>query len=108
MDRTIPDDLVFFLLHLNLFSTRYYKNSLLLHVLNAARSCIAESWKETATPCMAKCALRINEIMQMDELFAADMGSMAKFGVTWYYWKEFAASDEFVSLLVTTPGQRPS
>lgn len=46
----IPDDLAFFLLQYSQIPLKKYKNSVLSHLVNAAKSCIASCWKDPRPP----------------------------------------------------------
>lgn len=97
--RPIPDTPAFFLLHLNSFPAHSYKSSVLPHLLNAARSCVAEFWKCPRPLPLSRWFQKVNEIIWIEELVAVDLGTQEKFGNTCYYWKEFSTCDDFLAAL---------
>lgn len=98
-DRMIPEDSAFFLLHHYKFPSGSYKNSVFLHQLNAARSCISGNWRKTIPPSLSVWAPRVNKIMPMEKLVASELGNSTKFEEYWFYWKEFTSSADSLSLL---------
>lgn len=107
-DQTLPDDLAFYLLHLNLLPTIVYKSSLLSHLLNAAcsciaRSCIAGGWNQPTEPAVSQWLIKVNEIQGMEELAMLDMDAMDKFRQFWHYWIDFQNSQDYSANLTDPP-----
>lgn len=99
-DQQLPDDPAFYLLHCNSLPISVYKASLLPHLLNAARNCIAESWKQIQLPSLARWLLKVNDIQRMEELLALDEVSKDKFGNCWFHWSDFQSTPEYADDLV--------
>lgn len=79
-ERQVPTDASFFLLHHNCFPARTYQRSVLPHMLNTARICVAECRKKQTPPSIVRWLLIINRIRRMEELLAIDLEDMNAIG----------------------------
>lgn len=77
-------------------------------MLNAARSCVAEFWKQTRAPLVSKWITKINESRRMEELVVTDLQfrNYEKFWNCWYYWNDFLASVDFTAAMTNGDGGR--
>lgn len=74
-----------FLLHHNPFPKHSYKSSVLPHLLNAARSCVAEYWKRPDPPTLSTWLEKVNDIMRMETMISADVGEHEQCALRWHY-----------------------
>lgn len=94
----IPGDPAFFLLHVSNIPAKCYQESILGHLLNAAKSCIPLYWKKQSSPTAADWLRKVIDISRMEDLLAAERNQQDKYFMTWSGWKQFINSTEGIAL----------
>ena len=64
----IPGDPAFLMLHVSTISAKLYKNSIVRHLLNAAKSCVPHHWKKQSPPAIADWFCKVEDINKMEDL----------------------------------------
>lgn len=75
----LGSDLDRYLLHVSNLSKRKYKNSMLVHLLNAAKACIPALWKQETPPMISLWITKITDIYDMENITATLQGNEEKF-----------------------------
>lgn len=75
------------------------KNSLIRHLLNAAKACIPLHWKQQCPPTIAEWLRKVEELNKMEDLILTAQHKREKYSDTWTIWNIFIYSEEGVSLL---------
>lgn len=89
-----------YLLHLSDFSKRKYRNSLVAHLLNAAKACIPALWKRETPPLILLWFKKIADIYVMEKGIAITQGKEEKFNLKWKPWSHFVCTREYGCALV--------
>ena len=87
-----------FLLHHTSLPYHVYKNSIVLHLINAAKLCIPTHWKDTSPPSISEWLRRIKRIAEIEDLILQSLDSPSKFQDKWNCWIRFTDSTEFRNL----------
>lgn len=88
---SLGENLAAFLLHDTPLSNEKYKNSLLKHLLTAAKACIPALWRSTTPPTRSHWFARITEIQQMENLTMTLKEQDEKYRKIWtpyFYYRE--------------------
>ena len=93
-DSTIPEEPAFCLLHVNDLSEKAYKESIICHLLDAAKACIPLKWKSTLPPTIQMWVCRVREISRLEDLVLSSRHQQERYSGTWGPWNAFLASDE--------------
>lgn len=103
----VPRDPGLYLLHITDTPWKTYRNSLLIHLVNAAQACIPANWKQKSPPSCYAWAQRVNHIGQMEELMANKLGRMGTFREIWENWHAFQRTERYRRLLGETTAEGP-
>lgn len=82
-DCEMPEDPAFFLLHDFKISVETYKNVILCHLLNAARSCILLRWKKIQPPTVGMWLRKVEELNQLEKMVWTERQKREKYKETW-------------------------
>ena len=88
-----------FLLHHSTLPNSVYKNSIILHLINAARLCIPAKWLQPSPPSVSDWLRRVQHIANMEDLIHQFYDSSEKFHSKWACWSHFTMSREFRILM---------
>uniref|UniRef100_A0A8C5MN92 Reverse transcriptase domain-containing protein n=1 Tax=Leptobrachium leishanense TaxID=445787 RepID=A0A8C5MN92_9ANUR len=77
------------LFHLVPLPVNTYKASLLLHLLNAAKSLIPRKWKQTTAPTVREWIEAVERIRTLEELHYSLENQYQKYFRTWFWWSDF-------------------
>lgn len=89
----------FFLLHVSSIPWMTYKNSALIHLVNAARVCIPPTWKSPVPPSGCMWIQRVNILYRMEELVAIKEERIDAHREIWQQWVLFQSSLQYKILL---------
>lgn len=76
-----------FLLHHSSTRQNSFHQSLMMHLINAAKQCVPIHWKSQNVPSIKEWFHRINRISDMEELIHIARDTPHKFGIKWACWK---------------------
>lgn len=93
-------DLARYLLHYSDLYRHRYKNSMLVHPLNAAKACIPAVWKQNSPLTFSLCLIKIADIYGMESITAALRSKEEIFNKKWIYWTQYTCSRDYGSALV--------
>lgn len=87
------------LFHHSDLSTPYYRKTLILPLLNAAKMCIPRHWGSSHIPTIPEWFTQINKIAEMEELISISRDSPARFSMTWACWIHFRSTNRYLTLM---------
>lgn len=99
MDDKIPEDPAFFLLHASHIPEKVYKESIIHHLLDAAKACIPLTWKSLLPPTIGMWLRKVKEINKLEDLVLSARHQQERYSRTWSPWNIFMASEEGSTLL---------
>lgn len=88
-----------FLLHHSNSPFKFYRRSLLMHLINAAKLIIPLHWGSNHTPSIREWILRVNKISEMEELIHISNDTPTKFYKTWTCWLRFRNTRQYLDLM---------
>ena len=91
------------LLHVTNCSLKRYKNSLVRHLLNAAKSLIPLYWKSQRVPSVAEWLRRVSDVHAMEETLAQASERVEKRHKIWQPWVAFRYSSAYAIGVSQTP-----
>lgn len=97
-DYAVPEDTTFFLLHLWEIPVRIYKKSVLCHLLDAAKVCIAQRWRDPHPP-ISFWLNKVEDINTLEDLVLSVHNRQERYSKTWTHWNTFVYSEESEALL---------
>uniref|UniRef100_A0A8C5QK57 Reverse transcriptase domain-containing protein n=1 Tax=Leptobrachium leishanense TaxID=445787 RepID=A0A8C5QK57_9ANUR len=105
---TSGDSYNLILFHLVPFPVNTYKASLLLHLLNAAKSLIPRKWKQTAAPTVTEWIEAVERIRTLEELHYSLENQYQKYFKTWFWWSDFLQKRSSPSVQKAKPSLNPT
>ena len=72
-----------YLLHLSKIAKQRYRNSVAIHMINAARLCVPVHWRATEPPTVKEWMARIDRIAAMEELISTAHDRISSFTSVW-------------------------
>lgn len=97
-----------YLLHHTIIPQSNYRKSLTLHLINAAKQCAPQHWKNTNPPTLSEWLKRVEKIAEMEDLIHQAKEMPTKFGNTWACWIHFRDSQEYKSMMLDSQPRLPS
>ena len=89
----IPDDPSFFLLHHTEIPPVGYMGSMICHLINAAKSCIATKWKDSMAPPISMWLKKVRKIGIMEKLLPRTIDKKEQIKMIWAPWELFVQSE---------------
>lgn len=77
-----------------------YRNSILIHLLDAAKSLIPKKWKMVDGPKISEWLERIDEVYRLENLRFSEEGGREGFLKRWEKWKLFKLTKEYSDAMV--------
>lgn len=78
-----------FLLHHTTIPRSKYKNSLVLHLINAANQCIPVHWRSTSPPTISEWICRVDKTAEMENLIHQSRDKPTKYWEIWACWLHY-------------------
>lgn len=91
----LPEDPWIYLFHGVDIPIKEYRNSMLIHLINAAKSLIPEKWKKVNSPKIREWLDKIDEIYSMEGLRYCEEGGREGFIKRWEKWSMFKLTKEY-------------
>lgn len=87
------------LLHLANIPAKSYRKSLLVRLLNTAKSCISLCWKSPDPPNLARWIVKINDLWRLEDLGANTLDKRQELLGIWHPWLNFQRHDLYSNLV---------
>lgn len=98
----IREDPALFLLHLSEIPRKTYRNSILCHLVNAAKACIPLRWKQTQPPTVSMWLRKVEEVNRMEDLVWTARKKREIYLEIWTPWNCYVSSSEGKKKIDTT------
>lgn len=92
-----------YLLHHSSLPNSVYKNSIVLHLINAAKLCIPIKWSQSSPPTISDWLHKVQHIANMEALIHQSKDSSKSFYNKWACWFNFTKYKEFQLLMDNWP-----
>lgn len=87
------------LLHHTQGSPDAYRKSTAIHMINAAKLCIPQRWKNTSPPTLRDWLLKIEKISEMEELVHIAQERYTTYMKTWATWILYKTTPEYLQII---------